>query len=207
MSGRQWIISTRLYPHRGRICDQTGTAAVAVQSPVRTLAVDRFLSRDGRNNADIATWPRGRPPWSRATIVAHQQGNPHPGQNPPEDGAGQWTSQCVTLQRDNGQPTPTTIAKNLSALPHRTAQPRQLAGFSTQLLPGVATAQMSPDAQDVVRPSSMRTEQLSGCHRAKFQSAGRELVRRPPLTCTCTMCDKELFAFNLLNRTQVLQWC
>lgn len=98
------------------------------------------------------------------------------------------------------------IAKNLAALPHPDGTPRQLPGFSTQLLPEALQQQMSQTALDIGE-SIINLLTLNGYKVATEQELGQPATPTEAPTKAnvhCTMCDKKLFAFNLTNPEHTL---
>ncbi len=98
------------------------------------------------------------------------------------------------------------IAKNLSALPHPDGTPRQLAGFSTQLLPEALQQQMSQTGQDIGE-AIINLLSLNGYRVVTEQELNQPATETgPPATANvhCTMCDKKLFSINLTNPAHVL---
>lgn len=98
------------------------------------------------------------------------------------------------------------IASNLSALPHPDGTPRQLPGFSTQLLPEALQQQMSKTALDIGE-AIINLLTLNGYKVLTDQEIAQPAA--PPdapsqANIHCTMCDKKLFSVNLTNPTHTL---
>lgn len=99
------------------------------------------------------------------------------------------------------------IAKNLSALPHPDGTPRQLPGFSTQLLPDALQHQVTQSAL-AIGEAIVNLLTTSGYHVVTDQELGAPAAAdvEPPSKANvhCTMCDKKLFSFNLTNPEHTL---
>lgn len=98
------------------------------------------------------------------------------------------------------------IAKNLAALPHPDGTPRQLPGFSTQLLPEALQQQMGKTAVEIGE-AIINLLTLNGYLVVTEQELGQPSAPVTPPTRAnvhCTMCDQKLFSFNLTNPEHTL---
>lgn len=96
------------------------------------------------------------------------------------------------------------IAANLAALPHPDGTPRQLPGFSTQLLPEPMQEQVQNTAKELGE-SIVNLLEINGWN----------ITNQPPTENTpettpqsanihCTLCDTKLFTINLVNPSHTL---
>lgn len=99
------------------------------------------------------------------------------------------------------------IAKNLSSLPHPDGTPRQMPGFSTQLLPEALQQQMSNTAVEIGE-AIINLLTLNGLQVVTEQQLAQAApaASEPPRQANvhCTMCDKRLFSINLTNPEHTL---
>lgn len=99
------------------------------------------------------------------------------------------------------------IATNLASLPHPDGTPRQLPGFSTQLLPEALQQQMSSTAREIgeaiINLLTMNGYQVV-TEQQLAQAAPADTEAPTRANVHCTMCDKKLFSVNLTNPEHTL---
>lgn len=96
------------------------------------------------------------------------------------------------------------IATNLAALPHPDGTPRQMPGFSSQLLPEPLQQQVAQSAKDIGE-AIINLLELNG-YTVGTGTPTVEASPEPPQVANihCTLCDKKLFSLNLTNPTHSL---
>jgi hypothetical protein len=95
------------------------------------------------------------------------------------------------------------IAANLAALPHPDGTPRQLPGFSTQLLPEAMQQQVQNTAKELGE-AIINLLEVNGW--TVTNQPIPESEPEPPQTANvhCTLCDQKLFTINLINPSHTL---
>ena len=96
------------------------------------------------------------------------------------------------------------IAHNLQALPHPDGTPRQLPGFSHQLLPEAMQEQVKNTAKDIGE-SIVNLLEVNG-YTITDQPPTENTPETTPQSANihCTLCDTKLFTINLVNPSHTL---
>jgi len=97
------------------------------------------------------------------------------------------------------------IAANLAALPHPDGAPRQLSGFSTQLLPEALHAQIQQTAKDIGE-AIIHLLETNGYTVTNQASQPTQTPDEPPLIASvhCHHCDERVLQMNISTPSKVL---
>lgn len=95
------------------------------------------------------------------------------------------------------------IAANLAAIPHPDGNPRQLAGFATQLLPEVMAQQVTQTARDI-GDAIVHLLELNGYTISNTPPPAPTAAETSIASVYCSHCDTRVLQLNITNPTRVL---
>ena len=95
------------------------------------------------------------------------------------------------------------IAANLAALPHPDGNPRQLAGFATQLLPEAMAQQVTQTATEIGE-AIINLLELSGYTVTNTPPPAPTAAETAIANVHCTHCDARVLQLNITNPNRVM---